>query len=59
MGVVNSPRPCIICGKQFYPNMSQSLFCCEDDNCRREYEDGLDECASLFDDPCEEDEEEE
>lgn len=47
---VNSPRPCIICGHEFYPSISKSLFHCENINCKEAYETGMDEMNCLLND---------
>ncbi len=49
MSKVNSPRSCAICGREFYPSISQSLFICDDLQCRTEYNAGMEELADLND----------
>lgn len=57
MGQVNSPRACIICGSQFYPSCSGSLFVCEDTQCQEEYNGSMDECCDLLGEPIDDEEE--
>lgn len=41
---VNNPRPCIICGREFYPSLSGSLFICGETRCKEEFDGAQEEC---------------
>lgn len=38
MSKVGGPRFCVVCGREFLPNISKSLFICDDLQCITQYE---------------------